>query len=136
MNKIRPSTEFYDLFKIMIELGVIVSLIYCHPKIFSVFQALAGPFRRFSTHSHSFVVVFSLISNATSFFIHPLNRFVLKKNVYALLVFLNRVPCIQLSRMIPGVNIVGRKVSVASINRVGEERGGGSGGSLRPQWGP
>ena len=132
MNKIRPSTEFYDLFKIMIELGVIVSLIYCHPKIFSVFQALAGPFRRFSTHSHSFVVVFSLISNATNFFIHPLNRFVLKKkNAYALLVFLNWVPYMQLSHMIPGVNIIGRKVSVASVNGAG-----GSGGVLRPQKGP
>ena len=78
--------------------------------------------------SHLFLAVFSLISNATNFFIHPLNRFVLKKkNAYALLVFLNWVPYMQLSHMIPGVNIIGRKVSVASINRVGEERKGGLG---------
>ena len=33
----------------------------------------------------------------------------------------------QLSHMIPGVNMIGRKVSVASVNVAG-----GSGGSLRP----
>ena len=37
----------------------------------------------------------------------------------------------QLSHMIPGVNIIGRKVSVANVN-VAE----GPGVSLRPQWGP
>ena len=41
------------------------------------------------------------------------------------------VHCLQLSHMIPGVNIIRRKVSIASINRAG-----GSGGSLRPQRGP
>ena len=51
------------------------------------------------------------------FFIHSLNGFVLKKkNAYALLVFINLVPYLQLSHIIPGVNIMGRKVSVASVN--------------------
>ena len=44
-------------------------------------------------------------------FIHPLNRFILKKNAYTLLVFFSWVPYMQLSHMIPGVNIIGRKVS-------------------------
>ena len=58
---------------------------------------------------------FSFISNTTNFFIHSLNRFVLKKNAYGLLVFFSRVPYMQLSHMISGVNIISRKVSVASI---------------------
>ena len=65
---------------------------------------------------------FSFISNAANFFNHSLNRFVSKKNAYELLVFFNQVPYMQLSHMITGVNIIGRKVSVASINGVG---GGG-----------
>ena len=35
----------------------------------------------------------------------------------------------QISDMIPGVNIISRKVSVASVNGAV-----GSGGVLRPQW--
>ena len=62
-----------------------------------------------------------------NFLIHSLNRFALKKNAYALLVLFNWVPYMQLSHMIPGVNMIGRKVSVASVNVAG-----GSGGSLRP----
>ena len=62
---------------------------------------------------------FSITGNAINFFIHSSNRFVLKKNAYALLVFFNRVPYIQLSYMIPGVNIIDRKVNVASVNRAG-----------------
>ena len=61
----------------------------------------------------------------------PLNRFVLKKNAYGLLVSFNRVPYMQLSHMIPGVNIISRKVIVASVNGAGE-----SGGALRPPRGP
>ena len=61
----------------------------------------------------------------------PLNRFALKKNAYGSLVVFNRVPYMQLLHMIPGVNIIGRKVSVASVNEAW-----GSGGVLRPQWGP
>ena len=73
---------------------------------------------------------FSFTSNATNFFIHSLNRVALKKNAYALLVFFIWVPYIQLSHMIPGVNIIGRKKSVVSINRAG-----GPGGVPSPQWG-
>ena len=80
---------------------------------------------------HLLTFYFSLISNATNFFIHSLNRFILKKNTYALLVFFDWVPYMQLSQMIPGVNIIDRKVSVASVNRAG-----GSGGVLRPHSGP
>ena len=62
---------------------------------------------------------FSFIGNATNFFIHSFNRFVLKKNAYALLVFSNWVPYMQPLHMIPGVNIISRKVSVASVNGAG-----------------
>ena len=37
-----------------------------------------------------------------------------------LLVFFNQVPYMQLSHMIPGVNIIDRKVSVASVNECSE----------------
>ena len=37
----------------------------------------------------------------------------------------------QPSHMIEGVNVIRRKVNLASINGAG-----GSGGVLRPQWGP
>ena len=77
---------------------------------------------------HSWPLFFN--SNATNFFIHSSNRFILKKNAYGLLVFFNRVPYMQLSHMITGVNIIGRKVSVASINGAGV-----SGGVLGPQQG-
>ena len=60
-----------------------------------------------------------------------MNRFALEKNADALLVFFNRVPYMQLSYMISEVNIIGRKVSVASIN--GDK---GSGGSLKSQCSP
>ena len=75
---------------------------------------------------------FSFISNAMKFFIHSLNRFVLKKKkAYGLLVFFNWVPYMSLSHMILGVNIIGRKMSVVSINGAG-----GYGGVLRTQRGP
>ena len=61
----------------------------------------------------------------------PLNRFALKKNAYGSLVFFSQVPYMQLSHMIPGVNMIGRKVSVASVNGAW-----GSGGVLRSQRGP
>ena len=52
--------------------------------------------------------------------IPSLIRFVSKKKkTYGLLVFFNWVPYMQLSDMIPGVNIIGRKVSVASVNGAG-----------------
>ena len=72
---------------------------------------------------------FSFISNATNFF-HSLNRFFFFFNVYTLLVFFKQVPYMQISDMISGVNIIGRKVSVSSVN--GPR---GFGGVLRPQWG-
>ena len=66
-----------------------------------------------------------------NFFIHSLNRSAFfKKNAYALLVFFNRVPYMQISDMTPGVNKIGGKVSVASVNEAG-----GSGGVLRPSGG-
>ena len=55
----------------------------------------------------------------------------MKKNAYGLLVFFNQIRYMQLSHMIPGVNIISRKVSVASFNG-----GGGSEGVLRPQGTP
>ena len=52
-----------------------------------------------SSFSHSFIAVFifSFVNNATNFFIHSLNRFVLKKKkkkklAYALLLFFNWMP--------------------------------------------
>ena len=73
----------------------------------------------------------SFLSNATNFFIHSLNRFVLKQNAYGLLVVFNWVCYMPLSLIIPGVNIISKKVSVASINGAG-----GSEGVLRSQQGP
>ena len=64
---------------------------------------------------------FYFISNAKNFFIHSLNRF--KKNAFALQVFFNLVPYMQISDMIVGVNIMGGKVSVASFNRAGSLQG-------------
>ena len=52
---------------------------------------------------------FSFISNATNFFINSLNKFVLEKNAYALLVFFNRVAYMQLLHMIRGINISAEK---------------------------
>ena len=43
----------------------------------------------------------------------------MEKNAYEVLVFFNPVPYMQPSHMIPGVNIISRKVSVASINKAG-----------------
>ena len=43
-----------------------------------------------------------------------------------MLVFFNRVPYMQLSHIIPGVNINGEKVSIANVNGAGR-----SGGVLR-----
>ena len=64
------------------------------------------------SRSHHFSIrswPFPFISNATNFFIYSLNRFVLKKNAYALLVFFNQVSYMQLSHMIRGVNISAEK---------------------------
>ena len=47
-----------------------------------------------------------------------------------LLVFFIRVPYMQISDINPGVNIIGGKVSIASVNRAGWP-----GGVLRPHWG-
>ena len=44
--------------------------------------------------------------------------------------FFNRVPCMQIPDMIPGVNIISRKVILVSISRAG-----GSRGVVRPQQG-
>ena len=49
---------------------------------------------------------------------------------YELLVFFNPVHYMQLPHMIPGVNIIDGKVSIASVNGAC-----GSGGVLRPQRG-
>ena len=63
---------------------------------------------------------FSFLSNATNFFNHSLNRLVFfEKNAYVLPVSIGRVPYLQISGMIPRVNIVGTKVSVVSINGAG-----------------
>ena len=84
-----------------------------------------------SSFSHSFLAVFpSLVMQQISSFCKQV-CFEKKKNAYVLLVFFNRVPYMQLSHMIAGVNIIDRKVSVASINGAGE-----FGGSLRCQRGP
>ena len=70
-----------------------------------------------------------LISNAMNFFIHSLNRFgVEKKMLMRCWISSIKCPIMQLSHMIPGVNIISRKVSVARVNGAW-----GSGGSLRPQ---
>ena len=59
-----------------------------------------------SLFSYSFLAFFpSLVMQRISSFI-LLSRFDLKKNAYALLVFLNQVPYMQLSHIIPGVNIM------------------------------
>ena len=58
---------------------------------------------------------------------NPYNQGWGPKNAYELLVFFNWVPYMQPSHMIPGVNIISRKVSVSSVNGTG-----GSGGVLRP----
>ena len=39
---------------------------------------------------------FSFVSNATNFCVHFLNWFVFEETAYALLVFFNRVPCMQI----------------------------------------
>ena len=49
---------------------------------------------------------FSFANNATNFFIHSLNKFILKKNSYRLLVFFSQVPYIILSHIIPVMNII------------------------------
>ena len=69
---------------------------------------------------------FPFLSNATNFFIH----YFFKKNAYAQLVFFNQVTYMQILDMISRVNIIGRKVSIASINGAG-----GSGGIPEPQEG-
>ena len=47
-----------------------------------------------------------------------------------MLVFFNPVPYMQLSDMIPEVNIIGRKLNIVIVNEAGR-----SGEVLRPQWG-
>ena len=71
---------------------------------------------------------FSFASHATSFFIHSLSSFFL--SAYTLLFSFTRVSYLQISDMIPGMNIIDGKVSAASFNGAG-----GSGGVLRSQQG-
>ena len=52
------------------------------------------------------------------------------KDLYMLLIFFNRVPYMPISDMISEVNIISRKVSIASTNGASE-----SGGVLRRQQG-
>ena len=68
-----------------------------------------------SSFSHSFPAIFS------SLVMQRISQvcFEKKKNAYALLGFFNLVPYMQLSHMIPGVNLISRKVSVASTNGAG-----------------
>ena len=74
-----------------------------------------------SSFPHSFLAVFpSLVMqrNSSTFF-KQVCFFLKKKNVYALLVFFNWVPYMQISDMTPGVNTIGGKVSVANVNGAG-----------------
>ena len=68
----------------------------------------------------------SLVMQQISSFIH----YFFKKNAYAQLVFFNQVTYMQILDMISRVNIIGRKVSIASINGPG-----GSGGIPEPHEG-
>ena len=82
-----------------------------------------------SSFSHSFLAVFpSLVMQQISSFF---KQVCFEKNAYGLLVFFNWVPCMKQSHKIPEVNIIGRKVSVASVNGAG-----GCGDVLRPQRSP
>ena len=65
----------------------------------------------FPTHSW----FFSFFSKAMNFFILSTGLF-FKKSAYALLVFLSWLPFMQISGIILGVNIISRKVSLASAN--------------------
>ena len=65
----------------------------------------------FPTHSW----FFSFFSKAMNFFILSTGLF-FKKSAYALLVFLSWLPFMQISDIILGVNIISRKVSLASAN--------------------
>ena len=86
--------------------------------------------RKLESVSHPFLAVLSssVMQQISSFFKQVC--FFLKKNAYMFLFFFNRVPYMQISGLIPGANIIGRKVNVASINREW-----GSGSVLRPQQG-
>ena len=80
-----------------------------------------------SSFSHSFLATFlSIVMQQISSFI-LWTGLLFFKNLFKLLVFFNRVPYIQISDMIPGVNIIGRKMSTANINRAK-----GSGSTLEP----
>ena len=70
---------------------------------------------------------FSFVSNATNFFIHSLNRFILKRKC---LHVAGSFQSVALYATITGVNIIGRKVNVANVNGAGW-----SGSILRPQRG-
>ena len=70
----------------------------------------------FPIHSRPFLLHYCFSFN--QFIVHSFFKqvcFEKKKNACGLLVFFNRVTYMQLSYMIPGVNIIGRKVSVASV---------------------
>ena len=56
----------------------------------------------------------------------PLNQFKKKKRKEKeklLMIFFSRVPNMQISNVIPGVNIIARKVSIVGINGAGGSRG-------------
>ena len=75
---------------------------------------------------------FSFISNAMNFLIHSLNRFDLKKKCLCNAGFSQLGALYAIITHDPKSECNGRKLSVvSSVNRAG-----GSGGVLRPQWGP
>ena len=55
----------------------------------------------------------------------PLNQFKKKRKEKEklLMIFFSRVPNMQISNVIPGVNIIARKVSIVGINGAGGSRG-------------
>ena len=82
--------------------------------LYTIYKAGRKP----ESFSHSLLVVFPLLvmQQISSFFKQVCFFF---KNASALLVSFNRMPYMQMLDKIPGVNIIGAKLSVASINRAG-----------------
>ena len=122
----------YKLFKIFITCSrkrFIASKVWKKIVLIFLYTLYKARRKSESSFSHSFLAIFpSLVMQQISSFF---KQVCFEKNAYGLLVFFNWVPYMQLSHMIPGVNIIGRKVSVASVNGAGE-----SGCVLRLQWGP
>ena len=73
---------------------------------------------------------FPFLSNATNFFIHSLKKFVFLKKYLCTAGFLQSSDLYANIRHDSSVNIIGRKVSIGSINGAG-----GSGGIPEPQEG-